>query len=857
MTDFYTSVVPYGEKILLRGYRDGKPIKEKREFFPTLYVPSKQSHTGFRSLEGEWVEPFKPGTMSDCRSFINKYKSVSGFEIYGNTDYVYQFIADTYKGDIDYDMSLMKVASIDIETTCENGFPDPDDPVEQLIAITVKCKGKSYVFGLGEFHIDKPDVYCFKFTTEEDLVESFMIFWEKLEPDVITGWNTRFFDIPYLVNRIISIFGDTFAKRLSPWKNIKIKEVTKRGRTHRVYDLVGIVSYDYYELYTTFTYVNQESYKLDHIAYVELGERKVSHDEFDKMSDFYKNAFQKFMEYNLKDVELVDRLEDKLKLIELAVALAYSAKVNLMDVYSQVRTWDCIIYHYLFDHGVVIPQKKVYEKDTQYAGAFVKEPITGMHDWIVSLDLNSLYPHLIMQYNISPETKVEVGDRFGIGVDNLLKSSPEMYSKPCHEKIKQFISEGYSVAANGTCYRRDVRGFLPTLMEKMYQERSMYKKKMIEAQKELEDLPSKDMTTLGRAGYMEKLKKDISKYHNFQLVRKIQLNSAYGAIGNQYFRYYDVDKAEAITMSGQLSIRWIADKLNEFLNDRIGTEDYDFVVASDTDSVYLRLGKLVDKLCADKSKDEIVDFLDKACTKIIEPFIDKSFEELASMMNAYENKMVMGREVIADKGIWTAKKRYMLNVHDSEGVRYETPKVKIMGIETTRSSTPEIVRNELKEVIRLILTTDEATIINQVEKVRSKFFNSTPEEIAFPRSVRGLRKYSDRECIYKKSTPIAVKGALIYNNYLREFDLTKKYPLITEGDKIKFLYLKKPNPLGGQMGTDQVVSFVNNLPTEFGLDGFIDYEKQFEKSFLDPLTNILNMIGWSHEKRTTLEGLFV
>ena len=554
MTDFYTSVVPYGEKILLRGYRDGKPIKEKREFFPTLYVPSKQSNTGFRTLEGEWVEPFKPGTMSDCRSFINKYKSVSGFEVYGNTDYVYQFIADSYKGEIDYDMSLMKVASIDIETTCENGFPDPDDPVEQLIAITVKCKGKSYVFGLGEFHIDKPDVHCFKFTKEEDLVESFMIFWEKLEPDVITGWNTRFFDIPYLVNRIISLFGDAFAKRLSPWRNIKIKEVTKRGRTHRVYDLVGIVSYDYYELYTTFTYVNQESYKLDHIAYVELGERKVSHDEFDKMSDFYKNDFQKFMEYNLKDVELVDRLEDKLKLIELAVALAYSAKVNLMDVYSQVRTWDCIIYHYLFDHGVVIPQKKVYEKDTQYAGAFVKEPITGMHDWIVSLDLNSLYPHLIMQYNISPETKVEVGDRFGIGVDNLLKSSPEMYSKPCHEKIKQFISEGYSVAANGTCYRRDVRGFLPTLMEKMYQERSMYKKKMIEAQKELEDLPNKDMTTLGRAGYTEKLKKDISKYHNFQLVRKIQLNSAYGAIGNQYFRYYDVDKAEAITMSGKYSM---------------------------------------------------------------------------------------------------------------------------------------------------------------------------------------------------------------------------------------------------------------------------------------------------------------
>ena len=858
MTEFYTSVVSQGDNILVRGYRNGEQFKERVKFHPTLFLPSNNK-TKYRTLEGKYVEPFQPGTMYECRAFINKYKNVNGFEVFGNTDFVYQFIGENYQGEVPYDASLVKIANIDIETTCESGFPDVDNPIEEIIAITVKLEGKSYVLGLGEFEIDEPNVECFTFENEGDLLKHFVDLWDHLSPDVITGWNIRFFDIPYLVNRITSLFGDSVVNRLSPWRKINVREVTRRGRTYRVFDMQGITVYDYYELYTTFTYVNQESYKLDHIAYVELGERKLDYTEYDTMADFYKSDFQKFMEYNLRDVELVDRLEDKLKLIELALALAYSAKVNHMDVYSQVRTWDCIIYHYLAEHNIVIPQKKIQEKDLQFAGAYVKEPITGMHDWVVSFDLNSLYPHLIMQFNISPETKIEIGkeEHFGIGVDNLLKSTPEMYHLGCHERLAALKAKDYSVAANGTCYRRDVRGFLPTLMEKMYEERKMYKKKMIEAQKELEELPNKNMPTLGRAGYTEKLKKDISKYHNFQLVRKIQLNSAYGAIGNQYFRYFDVDKAEAITSSGQLAIRWIADRLNVFLNETIGTEDYDYVVASDTDSVYLRLGKLVEKVCGEKSTKEIVSFLDKSCNKIILPFIKKQYDELTLLTNAYENKMVMERECIAEKGIWTAKKRYMLTVHDSEGVRYETPKLKIMGIETTRSSTPEIVRKELKSIIQLILTTDESTVIREIDKAKKKFYDASPEEIAFPRTVRKLRTYADHNAIYRKSTPIAVKGALIYNHYLREHGLTKKYPLIGEADKIKFIYLKTPNPFGGVGGRDHVLSFVSSIPKEFDISSYIDYDVQFEKSFLDPLKNILDCIGWSHEKTSTLEGLFL
>jgi DNA polymerase elongation subunit (family B) len=379
---------------------------------------------------------------------------------------------------------------------------------------------------------------------------------------------------------------------------------------------------------------------------------------------------------------------------------------------------------------------------------------------------------------------------------------------------------------------------------------------MIEAQKELEDLPNKNMPSLGRAGYTKKLKKDISKYHNFQLVRKIQLNSAYGAIGNEFFRYFNVDMAEAITMSGQLSIQYIANKLNEFLNETLKTGDYDYVVASDTDSVYLRLGNLVRAAAPNKTDSQVVEFLNKSCAEIIQPFIDRSYKLLAEQMNAYENKMVMEREVIADVGIWTAKKRYMLNVHDSEGIRYDTPKLKIMGIETTRSSTPQIARSALKETIALILTGTEPELQAKVEEIRQEFMVAAPEEIAFPRSCNGLAKYSNKSTIYEKGTPIAVKGSLLFNYYLKKHKLTKKYETINEGEKIKFLYLKSPNPFGGIDGRDHVISFVSTLPKEFDIIDFIDYEKQFEKSFLDPLRNILDVVEWDYEKRASLEDFF-
>ena len=347
--------------------------------------------------------------------------------------------------------------------------------------------------------------------------------------------------------------------------------------------------------------------------------------------------------------------------------------------------------------------------------------------------------------------------------------------------------------------------------------------------------------------------KDITKYNNFQMARKIALNSAYGSIGNQYFRYYKLANAEAITLSGQVSIRWIEARMNGYLNKLLKTEDIDYVVASDTDSIYINFGPLVDKFFSHKTDDKIkiVTILDQICKDKLEPFIEKSYEELADYVNAYTQKMEMKRENIADRGIWTAKKRYILNVWDSEGVRYEEPKLKIMGIEAVKSSTPAPCRTMIKEALKIMMNGTEDEVIDYIEKCRVKFNNLPPEDLAFPRSVSDVDKYRAHSSIYSKGTPIHVRGSLLYNHYIKEKKLDNKYTLIGNGEKIKFCYLKKANPI-----RENVISFISDFPLELGLDRYIDYDLQFNKAFLDPMRVILDSIGWNVEKTVNLELFF-
>ena len=825
MSRLYSNVTLLGDSILCRGYENGDQVSFKEIIKPTLFVPSPKGK--WKSLTGESMTPVKQDGAKRAREFLEKYKDVDNFEVHGYERFVYQWISEKYPGQLKFNMDQMKIYTIDIEVACENGFPDVEASQEEMLCISIKdlATGKFITWGTREAKVESEYRV---FWTEQEMLEDFVKWWCSNTPDIITGWNCNLYDIPYICRRIERVLGDKWQKSLSPWNKVNMREVYIQGRRNLAYDILGVSILDYLDLYRKFTYTNQESYRLEHIATVELGEGKLDHSEFENFKDFYTQHWQKFVEYNLKDVDLVHRLEKKMKLLELAVTMAYDAKVNFEDVYSQVRTWDTLIYNYLKERKICVPPRQESKKDDKYAGAYVKEPIPGLYDWVVSFDLNSLYPHLIMEYNISPETLVPT--RYpSISVDKIL-----------NDEIT--IDSEYCVAANGAQYRKDIHGFLPQMMQKIYDERKIYKKKMLIARSQYEKTGNKA------------LQADISAFNNIQMARKIQLNSAYGAIGNQYFRYFNIANAEAITLSGQLSIRWIENKMNSYINKILKTKEIDYVIASDTDSIYLNLGPLVETIFEgrEKSDTSILRFLEKVCDVEFEKYITNSYEELATFVNAYEQKMFMKRENIANKGIWTAKKRYILNVWNSEGVQYAEPKLKMMGIEAVKSSTPSACRTAIKDALKVIMNGSESDVQQFVGDFRQKFESMPPEDIAFPRGCNGVGKFSNPVTIYGKGTPIHVRGALLYNFHAKKSKITHKYPLIQEGEKVKFIYLRRPNKIN-----ENVISFFQTLPKEFGLDKYIDFDLQFQKSFLDPLQVIMDTINWKAEKIATLEDLFV
>lgn len=849
MTEFYTNVFHLGNHIFIRGFdNEGNRVQRKVSYEPTLFIKT-QSDSGYRNIFGQSVAPKSFSSIREANDFIRSFENVDGMDIYGYNKWSYAYMYENYK-DGQPDTNKINVVSLDLEVQSDDGFPQPSQAVKEITAIAMRRRDMKIVLGCGDFQTDDKNIYYCKCANEVELLQQFLKIWEKLDVDVLTGWNTEFFDIPYLVNRIRNVLGEDAVKRLSPWGIVHDYSV-KFGTNEEVsYDIKGIACLDYLAIYKKFRLKPRESYRLDAIAEIELGEKKIDYSEHSNLFTLYKEDFQKFIEYNLRDVDLVYMLDQRLGYINQIFAISYDSVTNYNDTLSTLTVWDTIIHNYLMDRQIVIPIRR--PRNTDYRsieGGYVKPPIVGMHKWVMSFDLNSLYPHLIMQYNISPETREEppielreLGLR--ANVETLL-----------HRQLDTSSLADYNLAmtANGKFYRTDEIGFLPALMKQMYDRRKDYKSRMLDAQRKFQETGD------------SKIQQEISILHNMQHALKILLNSAYGALGNRYFRWHESDNAEAITMSGQLSIRWIERKINEYLNKILNTKDKDYVLASDTDSVYICFDELVRKVYGDKKVDtnSVIDFLDKVAKEKIEPFIDESYWELKDYLNAREQKMIMKREIISDKSIWTAKKRYIMNVYDSEGVRFAEPELKMMGIEAIRSSTPAVCREYIKKTLRIIMSSDEADVQKYIANVRKEFYALPFESVAFPRGVSLTKTvkasnggsyaepYADSKTIYKKATPIQVKGALLYNHYLNKYNLQKKYQSINDGEKIRFAYLKMPNPI-----RDKVIACPDNLPKEFGLESFIDYDTQFKKGYLDPINAILNAIGWSHEKRNTIEDFF-
>ena len=537
---FYTNVVEHKGKLLIRGVNNGKPYLSRINYSPKLFLPTKEQSI-YKTLDGINLKPKSFNSIPKAKHFYSEYSTIPEYKIYGMNRYNYQYIADEYRDEVRWNKDHIKLFTLDIETECEGGFPDPDTAKEVIICITVKNHSNKQIitWGTGDFISKKTNVTYVKCQNEKHLLMEFLKFWCKNHPDIVTGWNVKFFDVPYLMNRMRFIFDNDTINKMSPWNFVNADRVQLGNKNSQYWNILGVSILDYFDLYKKFTYVRQESYRLNYIAKVELGEQKLEN-PYETFKDFYTKDYQKFIEYNIQDVELVDRLEDKMRLIELCLTMAYDYKVNYIDVYSQVRCWDTLIYNHLLKKNIIIPPRADHEKDTQYEGAYVKDPQLGLHKWIVSFDLNSLYPHLIMQYNISPEKFVGV-DTKAVGVENFLTEKLDLnFAK----------SKDVTIAPNGAMFKRDKQGFLPELMEKMYSDRVIFKKKAIEAKKEFQK--TKDPI----------YKNEISRCHNIQMAKKIALNSAYGAIGNQYFRYFDVKQAEAITLGGQLSIRWVDRDVN-------------------------------------------------------------------------------------------------------------------------------------------------------------------------------------------------------------------------------------------------------------------------------------------------------
>ena len=825
----YTYVTTIGSRVYARARStDGRAVFVESQYKPTYYLPV-DAYTGDASYDGRPLQAVTCKSIRDGKEFLEKHPNA-----YGSIQPEYMFLADAL-GDTDVhpDTDRLHIWNIDIEVDSETAFAPPDNPFNEVTAITVMWKraGESgtIVYGTKPYIADDTITYH-ECGNEDDLLVKFMKDWRGGGdyPDIVTGWNVQFYDLPYLVNRMIRLWGGAeHVQDLSPFQQLTTRQMWINTREQMVVDIRGVAILDYYELYRKFTFSQQDSYRLDHIAHVELGKRKLSYAEYQSLSRLYQEDYQKFIDYNIQDVRLVNDLDEKMKLIDLVCALAYSAKANFTDTFKQVRLWDVMIYHYLRAQGKQIPPRRNVEKTEQYAGAYVKDPQVGQHEWVCSFDVASMYPHIIRQWNLSPETLMGRTTINKFTVDQLLSQSIDTQLW-----VGESAGNDNALAANGLQTSRSVEGFLPAMLKTLYDERMRFKNLATEAKKHRELFDKSDPE-------YAMLTKQIAAYNNQQMVRKVNLNSAYGSLGSNYFRFYDTDMAEAITVTGQYVIRHVANRVNAFLNKTFSTDE-DYVIASDTDSIYVRLDRVAHRY-NNPDANKTVDFLDQFCEKAMLKVVNRAFDEIATYLNVAVPCLAMSREVIATRGVWTAKKRYILDVADTEGVRHTTPKLKMMGIETVKSSTPAICRQMLTHALTLMLRKTQEDVWDYVYKQRDVFGRAPYEQVAFPRSVNSLAKYDGDS----KSLPIAVRGAMVYN--ARVIELGGNYELIKPGQKIKFAYLKGPNRLN-----TNVISAPDGCPPEWQIESILDYQTQWEKSFIEPLQAILSCIGWNTEKQDVL-----
>jgi len=909
---FYTNIDTRGNKVFLRYVEDGQHKKEVIEFAPELYIKTNDAaKADAMSMHDEPLEAVQFTDNKEMRKFIESYKDVDGFSVYGTENIMNQFMSKAYPRDIKYDAQKILGGILDIETFSGNvevdedgkvqpidgPFPNPETAEYPISLITVyhTVEKKFYVFGLEYFNghfigtykhnpdhekVGKLDIVYKGYEDEHTLLNEFVSFWQEKDFNYWSGWYIEGFDNAYLTNRIEKICGETAKKKLSPWGMVQKGSITTDwGEDLTVYDWIGCQMLDYKQLFEKHGFMNPDDKKLDTVARLILGEGKVDYKDEGNLNTLYIRNYQKAVEYNVVDVDLIVRMNNKKRFFELTFILAYLCKSNYRDTLGTVKPWSALTYSMLCEKGQRPKIKSVFEGDTQFGGGFVREIKAGRYRWVVSCDLNSLYPHLIQQYNLGAETIIEPEDLPAeiraiptFTLDDLVNKRVDLSA------LKKY---NLCMTANRAFFKRGKRSIFNEKTRQIYDDRKKVKKGMLAYEQEEVDL----LALIGdkpanpeQTSLLEDLAIKISTMDVHQHSLKILMNSLFGAIGNKWFKEcFDIRVAEGITLSGKLSILWIARKLDEYFNKILGTgtvvhkihhinrppqttlevvSGVNYAIYQDTDSCYIDMSRLVDKLFTQEQQtnevEKIVNFLDKLFKDKIEPYIDQSYQELADYVNADDQRMFMKREVIATSAIWTAKKRYTMLVADSEGVRY-WPNLyhKTVGLDAVKATAPKHCRDWMLEAYKITLQGTESELQDFCSEKKKEFMQLPIDKVATPSGVNGLEKYYDPNTLYIKGAPKHVKASLWHNHLLDKKGI-KGISKIQSGDKIKFIELRTPNPFGCEC-----IAFQGKLPAEFGLEKYVNYETNFERSFTSLLDNLLVAVNWSSTRQASAMDWFV
>jgi len=845
---YYSSFFQKWNKVYIRQINpDGTRTNFNVEYKPKLYVKSENPNCDFKTLYGEDLFEIEFSTIESAK----EYAKASQDKIFGYPRWEYACVDDQYPYDIEYKYEDLRVVFVDIEVESDTHYSTIKNPDQPVTLIQLLYKDVYYVFGTEFYETYENNVKFIRCKDEVDLLKKFVQVFRKFDPDIISGWNSQGYDIPMLHERMNLLgLGDTF-KRLSPFNYVDTSEVLVFGKMQLRVDIKGIQHLDMIELIKKFDRKKYENYKLDTVSKAVLKKGKISYDG--KLSDLYVTDYKRFIDYGLTDVQLVKEIEDAKNLIRMVVMVGYMNKANYIDAFSQVRSWDNQIMIYLkHQDKMQVPYLLAKDDDDfieagdeKFEGAYVFQPKTGRWEWVITDDVQSMHPSIIMSFNISPETY--------LGNSN---KNVEFFLKDCPQYTRELIDRNATSLANGAMFDNTYEGFLPKIVRRVFDMRNEAKGEYKKYKKLVESLENTSDTSIDNVATVKSYKNEIIKYDTLQFALKTSIAAVFGFLGNKYSRFYQLDMAEGITLTSQVMLKSGASEIERVVKELTNTEE-PVMLYGDTDSLIYSVSSIVEKFVPkDASKEKVTEFLDRFHKSKIAVPLQNKIIEIQYRMNAKEHSIRFVRDVISDVTILVAKKKYIMSVMDAEGVRYAKPDLKLMGIESVKTSTPQFCRDKIETAIENILYKTNDDLISYLDKTKSEFMKLPVEDISSPRGINDIDKYTadsivvdsfgddeDEESItYKTRTPMHVKASIFHNKLLMEYDLTKWYQPIENGDKIKFTYLKSPNPIG-----NNAIAFDGKLPEEFKLHKYVDYEMQYEKTFLNAIKGITSVIGWTTE----------